>query len=418
MIVAEQGNNLVDSPSEVGYHEENSPRGVWQEEPDGDFWSLPTMAWAKPQFSRGDIDRAGGSLIDDALPFDEEGYEKLNNALEVINNWRSSHSYPLQALKMTLRGRAKKVDSRAIVAQRLKRLSSIGIKLRRNKNMALSQMQDLGGCRAVLESVRNVDKLVKIYEDAIAKNPKVRAQFVRKYDYIAEPKEDGYRSIHLVYKYRSSSRQKRAWNGLRIEIQLRSRLQHAWATAVETVDIFTRQTIKIGGGADTWRRFFVLMGTAIAMMERRPTCPNCPGDPKTLQGELRDLVRQLDVKSALEGWSNALNYLGQTTQNAGVYLLELDTDKDQIFVTGFTDSERAKASDEYLEAERKIRDKPTAQAVLVSVESIQALRGAFPNYFADTRVFISTMNHAVSSSFVSDVDKRVPAPGSPNGERR
>ncbi|HKX17736.1 MAG TPA: (p)ppGpp synthetase, partial [bacterium] len=88
-------------------------------------------------------------MIDESIVFDQEGYERFEAALEVINNWRSSHSYPLQALKMTLKLRAKRIDSNAIVAQRLKRLSSIATKLRRNKHMALSQMQDLGGCRAV-----------------------------------------------------------------------------------------------------------------------------------------------------------------------------------------------------------------------------------------------------------------------------
>lgn len=41
--------------------------------------------------------------------------------------------------------RAKKVDRDVIVAQRIKRLSSIQLKLERNPNMKLSQMQDLGG---------------------------------------------------------------------------------------------------------------------------------------------------------------------------------------------------------------------------------------------------------------------------------
>jgi hypothetical protein len=43
----------------------------------------------------------------------------------VINNWRSSHAFPLNALHVTLRGRAKKVDPHVLTAQRLKRLSSI-----------------------------------------------------------------------------------------------------------------------------------------------------------------------------------------------------------------------------------------------------------------------------------------------------
>jgi ppGpp synthetase/RelA/SpoT-type nucleotidyltranferase len=40
------------------------------------------------------------------------------------------------------------------------------------------------------------------------------------------------------------------WNRLWIEIQLRTSLQHAWATAVETVDAFTNENLKFGAGSD------------------------------------------------------------------------------------------------------------------------------------------------------------------------
>jgi len=56
----------------------------------------------------------------------------------VINNWRACHSYPLQAIKMTLLTRAKQIHSEALIAQRLKRLPSIAIKLKDNPNMHLS----------------------------------------------------------------------------------------------------------------------------------------------------------------------------------------------------------------------------------------------------------------------------------------
>lgn len=222
------------------------------------------MGWVKPQFNRGEIDRAGQFLVDEhaiaashAENDDIEGYiAQADRAYAVINNWRSSHSYPLQVIKMTLLGRAKRVDTQAIVAQRIKRLSSIEGKLRRNSNMKLSQMQDLGGCRAVLGTTRRVRDLVEIYEIAAAKNPTDRPQFVKKYDYIANPKSDGYRSVHFVYKYRTKAAGPAIYNGLRIEVQLRSRLQHAWATAVETVSTFTGQALKSNVGDEQWKRFF------------------------------------------------------------------------------------------------------------------------------------------------------------------
>jgi hypothetical protein len=351
------------------------------------------MAWTKPEYSKGQVDSAGDWLInDDFLSWLTGDNDKM---FAIINNWRSAHSYPLLAMRMTLTGRAKRVDERAIVAQRLKRLTSIDVKLRRNANMALSQMQDIGGCRAVVKTVGHVDRVVKLYDDAIAKNPKVRAQFVRKYDYIATPKDDGYRGVHLIYKYRSEAHQKQPWNGLRVEIQIRSRLQHAWATAVETVDIFTAQSIKTGGGRDEWRRFFVLMGSVMAGMERRPACPNTPADPRDLRRELRQAAHDLDVRKVLRGWTSALNVLPtQTAQDAGVYLLYVDAKEDTVKITGFDDADQAKASEVYLNTEKMIKDKPWAQAVLVSAGSVQALRSAFPNYFADTRVFLDALGRA------------------------
>ena len=104
------------------------------------------MAWAKPKYSRGSVNKAGNLLA--ANHWDDKDFINIGQMFDVINNWRSSHSYPLLASRMTLTGRARGIDHRAIIAQRLKRLESINTKLRNNENMALSQMQDIGGCRA------------------------------------------------------------------------------------------------------------------------------------------------------------------------------------------------------------------------------------------------------------------------------
>ena len=157
------------------------------------------MAFTRPNFSRHQVDLAGIRLVGE-MPLWRRDYQ---NALAIANNWRSSHSYPLLAMRMTLAGRARRVDGDALVAQRLKRLRSTESKLRRLPHMKLSQMQDIGGCRAVVGSVQQVDDLVSLYELGTAKNPHKRAQFVEKYDYIAQPKGNGYRSVHLVYKYGS-----------------------------------------------------------------------------------------------------------------------------------------------------------------------------------------------------------------------
>ena len=69
--------------------------------------------------------------------FDPEFVAKYYEAVDIVNNWRASHSYPLQTIKMTLKRRAKRVCPTALVAQRLKRLASIKLKLNLSWNGSL-----------------------------------------------------------------------------------------------------------------------------------------------------------------------------------------------------------------------------------------------------------------------------------------
>jgi ppGpp synthetase/RelA/SpoT-type nucleotidyltranferase len=362
------------------------------------------MAWSKPRFSRGEVDKAGIALVEgprkpESWDLWEDTHDAYDWALMTMENWRVSHSYPLQVLKMTLRTRAKKIAASAITAQRLKRLKSVVAKLaaERNAHMKLSQMQDIGGCRAIMPTVLDVERLVKRYELSNAKNPAGRPEFVKKYDYIGEPKNDGYRSIHLVYKYRTTAKHLVAFNGLRIEIQLRSQLQHAWATAVETVSTFTGQALKSNIGSDDWKRFFVLMGSAIARRERRPLVPGTPTDEETLIKELRELSNRLRVQETLQGWSYALDETKVREYGvrgkAKAYLLVLNPTAYTLDVTGFNDL--AKASEEYTKVEKELStDISGTQAVLVSVDKLSELRTAYPNYRLDTTAFVMAVKRA------------------------
>ena len=80
-------------------------------------------------------------------------------ALEIINNWRAAHSFPLNTIQVGLRRRARDVDDHALIAQRLKRVPSILQKLRRFPHMKLSRMQDIGGCRAVVDTSAEARKV-------------------------------------------------------------------------------------------------------------------------------------------------------------------------------------------------------------------------------------------------------------------
>ena len=110
-----------------------------------------------------------------------------DQALAIINNWRSSHGYPLYMMRKTLLRRARRVDKNALVAQRLKRLDSIAPKLRRFDQMQLSKMQDIGGCRAILDDMRQVKDLAKVYFGGAKKNPRSVQSSLRIMTILATP---------------------------------------------------------------------------------------------------------------------------------------------------------------------------------------------------------------------------------------
>lgn len=67
-----------------------------------------------------------------------------------------------------------------------------------------------------------------------------------------------------------------------------------------------------------------------------------------------------------------------------------------LVITGFKSNEGEEASARYAEAEKLARDGRGKDAVLVSVDSVDALERAYPNYFADTRMFIELLKQALS----------------------
>jgi hypothetical protein len=354
------------------------------------------MAWAVPQFDRTVVDEAGMLLISDDKSV---SLEKRNQALEIISNWRSSHGYPLQCLKMLLSSRARKIDQKALIAQRLKRLQSIDAKLRQHSHwMKLTQMQDIGGCRAIVRSVASVEAIVENYKEALRKNKKRSHKFAKENDYICCPKEDGYRSHHLVYRYVSTNKKYKRYNGLKVEIQIRTRLQHAWATAVEIVSALSGQALKSRGGERDWRRFFALMSSAIALRERKPLVPNTPINRVDLTNELRDLAVKLNVEPMLQAWTVSIReIINRSTRNAFAYLLTLDLNKKEISFTEYTKEEMPQATQDYLRSEKQGDPSvsPGIQSVLVSVSSLRSLRKAYPNYFLDASVFLEALQYAM-----------------------
>lgn len=342
--------------------------------------NLQPTTWETPKYSKKQIDRAGKIIAD---PTSSEQDKKA--ALEILNNWRSSHAYPLQVITSHLRRK----NNDAIVVQRLKRLDSIVGKLERNPEMSLYRMQDLGGCRVIVESIGDVYNSLNQY-----KNSRIRHILKREYDYIQNPKESGYRSYHMVYQFQSDKTDTYNKNML-IEIQFRTRLQHLWATALETMGVYTKTALKASMGDKDVLRFFVLVSSVFAKMENTPICPNTQDDYNILISEIKDIDKRLNIVSRLSALSVAIKYTNEKyNKRSGYYLLRLDFNQKTLNVRAFSTNQIELATKIYNQIEAI--NNSHIDSVLVSATSFDTLKAAYPNYFTDISQFVQMMRRILA----------------------
>jgi ppGpp synthetase/RelA/SpoT-type nucleotidyltranferase len=357
------------------------------------------MPFVIPQYSRQRVNAAGRSLIQlrdnwlHSSNLSDSDYmmvvTEYAQALEIVNNWRSSHSGPLLYLRMLLTNHAKRVDREALIAQRIKRLSSIELKLERFPTMTLSQMQDIGGCRAIVETVEDVRRISTNFQAS-----RTQHIFNNCDDYIETPQRSGYRGIHLIYRFRSKTGLNPC-NNLKIEIQIRSLFQHAWATAVETVGILTKQALKSSQGETEWLRFFELMGTVFAVLENTPRVRDTPANNRALVDAIGHFDQELGIINRLKAFRQALREVEQSIRaDARYFLLELAPGASAVTVRGFRAQELPRATDLYTDIEKKVAEEG-GDIVLVSVDSLTSLRKAYPNYFLDTALFLEILEETL-----------------------
>lgn len=355
------------------------------------------------QYSGARVEKAGKQIRNHKSLTAEEYDETLN----VVSYWRQVHETPLSHAIELLQTITKSIDKHAIFARRMKRTESIITKLDRFKTMSLYKMQDIGGCRAIIQDKKKLN--------AILRSLKKRPEFLisngspKVSDYIAKPKSDGYRSIHIIGKFPDKDNKLRS-----IEVQLRTPIQHSWATAVEIVDLFTQQSLKTNQGDSKWKELFFEVSKQFELMDNIQFFPSftlqakydsfCKMISKN-QGsaisdsdtkEFRDfrlcydIIKELDVIELLNRFAQSLHWVEEdlkVTENNGYVLIVVDPEKENMSATVFSidDSEKAEAA--YIE-EEKISSKGDLVVAMVATPNIGELKLAYPNYFADSSKFL------------------------------
>jgi putative GTP pyrophosphokinase len=124
---------------------------------------------------------------------------------------------------------------------------SIIAKLNRERTR-LSRMQDIAGCRVVVDNM--------IDQDRVIDDLKTRWPDALVYDRRIKPSH-GYRAVHVVVTIKDRL----------VEIQVRTSFQHRWASAAEKLSDIFDPDIKYGGGPEPIQEVLIAASGACAKIE-------------------------------------------------------------------------------------------------------------------------------------------------------
>lgn len=346
-----------------------------------------------PQFSLSQIGKAGKRLRKEDTPS-----EQRDSSLEILAYWRTQHSEPLKIAFSELKSASVEHDKQSLLALREKRAKSIIDKLKRERTMNLTKMQDIAGCRAI----------VGVQKDAlkIAKSLRKKKHISQVNNYINSPKSDGYRGIHLVGNYSTKS-----FDQLQVEFQIRTNIQHAWATAGEITELFSATPIKNLHGDAKWKQFYKLaadcfsiidskymnrdinpdtfdMDQAIYLLRSRHSAELAP-----ISKEIKKRAKDLNVYEKFNVFRNTLQFSNSHVPLGSEYCVihatNLGTSAPSIKVHMCQDINSARAIN--FDIEMKIVSDSDELVVMLSVGAMASLEAAYPNYFADSGFFLTLL---------------------------
>ena len=331
------------------------------------------------RYSRNQLNKAGQTVVSDDDVF------KVAEAVTLIDDWRALHQPVLDDMTAQV-GQVLSANGIPVAfsSKRLKRMPSIVDKLKHNPQMGLGGVQDIGGARFAFEDIPTLMTAFQLLQNTTLERFSLKAT----YDYVRQPKESGYRSIHFVYKYHSEEEEK---DGMLVELQIRTRLQHDWATAVETAELISHSPLKASVGDEHWQDYFKLVSAIFARQERQATAAQFASLSEA------DFCREYDAIENKHRFTEQLSYLVGAVKIASDYsfskgfvVVHIDYENHVSRLRHFKAEEIEAANELYSKVESSI-NRNVGAVVLVAVSDMNELREAYPSYFLNANEFITEL---------------------------
>jgi putative GTP pyrophosphokinase len=191
--------------------------------------------------SRSHIDKLGDRLADEAL--DLETFDELQRYFDTLTTFADETFRLIEQCAASIHLLQGSSIPR-VTRRRIKTLTSIREKLLR-QTTTLSQMQDIVGCRIIVDRLTEQDQLSQVLMRQFNDNASM-------IDRRANP-SNGYRAVHIIIR-----------SGVkRFEIQIRTVAQDRWANLVERLSDMLGIVVKYGGGPEKLKEAVMLYGDSL-----------------------------------------------------------------------------------------------------------------------------------------------------------
>lgn len=325
--------------------------------------------------SKARIDKAGrwlsrpGELSEEAIELEE-----------VFDAYRASHLGPLSKTTIDLQNWLRGYEGRYYIAQRLKRKPQILRKLRR-LSVRLTQLQDIGGCRIIVDNNSDVDRLVSHIKYNLSLDDAFNISKITDYRHKGRD-ETGYRSVHVMIER----------DGRTVELQIRSRIQHYWAESIERASVIYGYHLKEQEGDPVVIEYFRLLSDIFYEIEsgREPSVVakiNLASSREQAQAVIsksdknrvfysyvnEDIVQTL---TSVQGGSDSINN----------WIIVFNWNSGEFVTWEAVGREAGDAVRKYVHYERQFPSEENYEVVMIGSSDIATVRQTHSHYFGIERV--------------------------------
>ncbi|WP_245708088.1 RelA/SpoT domain-containing protein [Celeribacter baekdonensis] len=321
--------------------------------------------------SKSKVDKAGRILSDK-----DRNYDELSLELDyVFEEFRKSYLAPLTKLTLSLQEWLQTYGQQNYIAQRLKRKPQILRKLRRF-SVRLTQLQDIGGCRIVVDNNEAVDGLVSFLRTKLTDSGDYTIE--RETDYRDWGRDDsGYRAYHIIL----------TTSGIRLELQLRSQLQHYWSESIERTSVIYGSRLKENEGDKEVLKYFKKFSDALHFLEQEKKLSSEHEIELQRSRELAEAIIGQASPKALASYvnENIIKTMSEAEKNSqsslNNWILVFDWNDGNFVTWDLVGRDPDEATEAYSNYESQYPEEDKYEVVMIGSSEISSVKHTHSHYF-------------------------------------